>query len=358
MKDDKPEYWIYHERQEALLCGQHALNNLVQGNVFQPGYLAEIAQQLDQMELNMMAPNNDGGTRSREYLNRVAEGSSNVDAQGNFSIEVLRAALRSRYGLDLPNVKAKRVCESSLDVTEMAGFICNKSEHWFAIRMINGRFWNLNSMEERPKIISHFKLATEITGYQNSGYTVFCVRDGLPPACSTASQQKQGLPKYWWKEKDLVIGKGKDAATAATDLWNNVGSGMRLDGRSTDINENIIDGLTEDEMMQMALTASLEPTVMSTPEETVVLTMEPIKGTPDIANIQFRLPNGSRSVRRFLKTEVVAMLYLYVESESNDGRGKRLELRAGFPPKDLKPMQKKTIGEANLSGEAVQCRFV
>ena len=63
MNDDGPEYWIYHERQQAMLCGQHALNNLVQGNVFQPGHLAEIAHQLDQMELNFMAQNNEGGVR-------------------------------------------------------------------------------------------------------------------------------------------------------------------------------------------------------------------------------------------------------------------------------------------------------
>lgn len=63
MSDDETEYWIYHERQEALLCGQHALNNLVQQNVFQPGHLAEIAHQLDQMELNFMAQNNEGGVR-------------------------------------------------------------------------------------------------------------------------------------------------------------------------------------------------------------------------------------------------------------------------------------------------------
>ena len=37
------EYWIYHERQEAMLCGQHALNNLVQACVFSPESLAELA---------------------------------------------------------------------------------------------------------------------------------------------------------------------------------------------------------------------------------------------------------------------------------------------------------------------------
>jgi ataxin-3 len=61
MSSEDVEYWIYHERQQALLCGQHALNNLVQANKFSPGQLAEIAHQLDQMELNFMAQNNEGG---------------------------------------------------------------------------------------------------------------------------------------------------------------------------------------------------------------------------------------------------------------------------------------------------------
>jgi len=38
--------WIYHERQQALLCGQHALNNLLQIQSFTPDSLAEIALQL------------------------------------------------------------------------------------------------------------------------------------------------------------------------------------------------------------------------------------------------------------------------------------------------------------------------
>ncbi len=81
-------YWVYHERQEAMLCGQHALNNLVQANAFTPVSLAEIAGQLDQMELNYMASNNEGGVSSKDYLKRLAEGSGNVDESGNFSIEV------------------------------------------------------------------------------------------------------------------------------------------------------------------------------------------------------------------------------------------------------------------------------
>jgi hypothetical protein len=88
------------------------------------------------------------------------------------------------------------------------------------------------------------------------------------------------LPEYWWKEDDLVKGKG-DAITAATDPWRDVGSGMRLDGKST---MNTIEGLTEEEMLQMALAASMEPT--SVPEK-VALTPEPPAGTAGAVRIQF-----------------------------------------------------------------------
>ena len=79
--------WIYHERQEALLCGQHALNNFVQTASFTPGDLSDIAHQLDQFEMNYMA-NNENGVNSKDYLRRLTEGSGNVDESGNFSIEV------------------------------------------------------------------------------------------------------------------------------------------------------------------------------------------------------------------------------------------------------------------------------
>ena len=43
---------IYHERQEALLCGQHALNNLVQSNTFDVHGLSEIAHQVSKSYLS------------------------------------------------------------------------------------------------------------------------------------------------------------------------------------------------------------------------------------------------------------------------------------------------------------------
>jgi hypothetical protein len=96
-----------------------------EANAFAPDLLAQIAFQLDRLELSAYAQNNEGGVYSKDYLNRLAEGSGNVDAQGNFSIEVLRAALKSKYGLDLPNIRQEGVASSG-DVTDLEGFICNK----------------------------------------------------------------------------------------------------------------------------------------------------------------------------------------------------------------------------------------
>ena len=68
-EDDNPRTWIYHERQQAALCGQHALNNLLQRSVFSPNQLAQIAQQLDREELAMYRRG------SPEYYQRLQEGS-------------------------------------------------------------------------------------------------------------------------------------------------------------------------------------------------------------------------------------------------------------------------------------------
>ena len=287
-------------------------------------------------------------------MQRLAEGSGNVDHSGNFSIEVLRAALKRKYGLELPNIRQEGIGDS-IEVTEIEGFICNREAHWFAIRKINGRYWNLDSMLPRPMIISHFRLAAEIHGYQNSGYSVFCVPTGLPPPCASKAQRDRGLPQYWWKEDDLVIGKGESATTAATDPWRDVGSGIRLDGRPTTL-ENNVGELTEEEMMQMAIAASLEKQFDQ--EASVPLTPEPAADAKGAVRIQFRLPNGNRKLRRFLESDSVKMLYAFVEEEAKEGQGRKLELRYGFPPTDLSTIRDKTIGEASLAGEAIQGRFV
>mmetsp|Transcript_1128 Transcript_1128/g.2839 ORF Transcript_1128/g.2839 Transcript_1128/m.2839 type:complete len:241 (-) Transcript_1128:2130-2852(-) len=240
-------------------------------------------------------------------------------------------------------------------MTNMEGFICNRSEHWFAIRKINGRFWNLNSTMQRPEVITHFRLAAEIELLRDSGYSVFCVVEGLPPPCTSEVERQRGLAKYWWKETDLLQKKG-DTAIWASNIWNNVGAGIRLDGRPT--KRPVEESLTEEEMVQIAMEESLDAAKANTSgTKKYTVPEEPAQDTEGAARIQFRLPDGTVIQRRFLKSDVVGKVYAFVESKIAS-TGKRLELRYGYPPKDLDPFREKTIGEANLSGESISSRYV
>lgn len=340
----KNDVWIYHERQEAMLCGQHALNNLVQTSRFSPDMLADIAHHLDNVELNYMADNDDGGVYAKDYLERLAEGSGNVDEQGNFSIEVLRSALKREYGLELPNIKEEGVLLNK-DVTDAEGFICNKSSHWFAIRKINNKYWNLNSTAERPELISDFRLAAEIESLHDEGYSVFCVEKGLPPC-----DRDRGISEFWWKEGDLLSSSDNENKK---DPWENMGSGNRLDGKATGVQQNGLDNMTEEQVMQMAVAASLDEQIKQ-----VTMTEEPAEGAKGAVKIQFRLPNGKRVIRRFLETDPVDAVYTFADKESGSHFGQVLELRCGFPPKDLGSLKGKSIQEAKLSGEMIQGRFI
>ena len=267
---------------------------------------------------------------------------------------MLRAALKAKYGLDLPNIRQEGVMDIVSDVTNMEGFICNRDSHWFAIRNINGRFWNLNSTMDQPELISHFRLAAEIEALQRSGYSVFCVPTGLPDPCTSKAQRSRGQPEFWWKEEDLVQGKGQKAITGATDPWKDVGTGMRLDGGS---GSEYLNDLTEEEQIQMAIAASMEAAPSSRDDVMLPLPPEPAADEKGTVRIQFRLPNGGRAVRRFLKDDPVTLLYSYVDQEAKGGQGRRMELKFGFPPRDLMTVADKTIGEASLAGENIQCHW-
>lgn len=121
----KKESYIYHEKQDALLCGQHCLNNLLQNPIFSPIDLSEIAQNLDRQERQITSEN----------LNAFGEYSSNVDESGNFSIQVLKTALQQSNQIELVSWSGSN--ERQNDPVEEKGFIVNRSSHWFTIRLVD-----------------------------------------------------------------------------------------------------------------------------------------------------------------------------------------------------------------------------
>jgi ataxin-3 len=193
---------------------------------------------------------------------------------------------------------------------------------------------------------------------QSAGYSVFCVLDSLPPPCSNEAMMDLGLSEYWWKEEDLISGKS-NATTREDNPWTKVGSGRRLDGKRPAAgdggNGKHVSEMTEQEMLDAAIAASMEQSAPSNYDRDCSLTEEPEEGAPGSVKIQFRLPDGTRAVRRFDSSNPVGVLYAFVANKCSK---QRIELRAGFPPKDINVQKGLTIAESNLAGEMIHGRYI
>ncbi|XP_068672099.1 josephin-1-like [Montipora foliosa] len=148
---------VYHERQRQMLCAVHTLNNLFQErNAYSKADLDAISYNLSPDSL--VNPH------------------KNVFGLGNYDVNVLMAALQLR---DYEAVWFdKRLSLESLELQHIFGFVVNKPSsvsliglvvpfkgpHWFAIRKVNGRYYNLDSKLASPQSIgSEENLITFLT---------------------------------------------------------------------------------------------------------------------------------------------------------------------------------------------------
>lgn len=185
------EFWIYHEQQESMLCGVHCLNNLLQRIQFSAVDLANYAEEMHERERAFMTEN---GCETQEALQFIAQDNHNVDEYGNFSIQVLKSALEGQNGIQLVCWKPNGPADAQ-DICDFDGFICNREDHWFAIRKIGGNYWNLNSCNKKPTAISPFYLSAFLAQLCADGYSVFIAQGELPspyrePIIGLSSKQK------------------------------------------------------------------------------------------------------------------------------------------------------------------------
>ena len=241
------ETYIFHEIQDSMLCGQHALNNLLQETCFTPVDLAEIAQDLDAQEMKFMT---EGGSITSDTMKFLSEQSGNVDESGNFSIQVLRAAIQRSHGIELISWTAD-TGQQAKEMTAERGFIVNRSSHWFTIRKINARWWNLNSSLEFPEVITEFYLTAFLSQLIGDGYTVFQAKGCIPVGGSKPFGSSSTASTKWYTEKELLSKGGSTAAES------NIfpGAGRRLAGTKS---ANVADGTNEDSLYEQAIRASLE----------------------------------------------------------------------------------------------------
>ncbi|KAK3862854.1 hypothetical protein Pcinc_031310 [Petrolisthes cinctipes] len=173
---------VYHEKQDGLLCGQHCLNNLLQGQYFTAVDLADIAQQMDQAEQQHMA---EQGVDTEEFRRFMEQPSVNMDDSGMFSVQVLTSALRV-WNLNLvPFASTSPLAtDARKNPIEQRAYICNFKDHWLTVRKLGNQWFNLNSLLSSPELISNTYLSLFLTQLQHEGYSIFVVSGDLPPSAA------------------------------------------------------------------------------------------------------------------------------------------------------------------------------
>jgi Josephin len=244
---------IFHERQLDACCGLHCLNNLVQKSFFDVIVLATIAEELDRQEESLGM--------------RVGLRSANVDESGNFSFNVLELALqRCPYPIHLASWSSKE--DKDNDPTAQQAFVVNREDHWFTIRKIAHRWWNLNSLSDLPQPITDFYLTAFLGQLRQEGYSIFIAKGDLDGFAKYDSGKREGSylpPNCTIHSERALLGIGSSTSTSAVPSAPAFvafsGQGRRLvdkpveNPRVFDVDSNEFD---EDVLLAQALSASLE----------------------------------------------------------------------------------------------------
>jgi len=341
---------LYHERQEAALCGQHCLNNLLQGPYYSAGDLADIAVALDHEERKLMME----AGMTNEARAFLSQESSNVDAQGNFSIQVLSTALKNMFGMELEDSRRPENKNLMQRPDAQTGFVLNRHSHWYCLRKLDNQWWSCNSTQMAPEKITssgNFSgLSTELRNLQSDNWTVFVVKGDKWPA---PAPRNQGAPASNWVDpanpprdpnepaefRNAAPRKEEPKFTAFT------GQGQTLGGGSKRPAPADMTGMSEDEQLAMALSMSQELAAQArTPAQALV-----VDESAATTTLQVRMADGSRKVVKANHTHTVQQLKHHVATLAP---GVAFTLKGGFPPKPLED-DSLTLADAKLLNEVI-----
>ena len=135
---------IYHEKQQAAMCGMHALNNAM-------GFPYHSASDMEHALMTYLADANFEGLPEEED-DHAAPG-------GWFSSEVLAFAMRStplRRGAPIEYVLTLEVLKREPHlIHHCVGVVVNQpNTHWVALRSIEGSVWLIDSNAPAPRLLS------------------------------------------------------------------------------------------------------------------------------------------------------------------------------------------------------------
>jgi hypothetical protein len=166
---------IYHEKQVASMCAVHAVNNMLQGPLFQYSDFGRVAQELDRAEAQLT-----GG---------AGLDGSNARHDGFFNVQVMQAVL-GKAGYQMTPAQGEGGLDPKADTAKEIAFILNKREHWFSLRRIGREWFDLNSCIKTPQHYTDGDVRFHVSDAVKQGYSVFVVR-GSFPKCSLEEDAKK-----------------------------------------------------------------------------------------------------------------------------------------------------------------------
>ncbi|XP_037790897.1 ataxin-3-like isoform X1 [Penaeus monodon] len=243
---------IYHEKQDGLLCAQHCLNNLLQGQYFNAVDLAEIAQEMDQAEQRHMA---EFGMQTEDFRRFMEQPSVNMDDTGMFSVQVITSALKLWDLTLVPYESSSNLAQKARgNPTDQQAYICNFKEHWLTMRKLGYQWFNLNSQLPFPEPISDTYLALFLKQLQHDGYSIFVVEGSLPP--SEADETLRLHPAIPTAKPRLLT---EDSKKQSNDLKAALAASLARVGTSS-VNPSTSHVDDEEKKLQAALEMSMEAT--------------------------------------------------------------------------------------------------
>lgn len=294
---------IYHEKQIPNLCGLHAVNNLLQRNVFSRQELDRVGQQLDQQERSMGMS--------------FAPGEGNYRGDGFYNVTVLQRGLQSR-GFQMDRVVCGDWKTDAIKHMHEVGFIFNKDEHWFCYRRFQEEWFLINSTQHRPVHFHGRELGSAVNFAVSDGWGVYSVRGNFPPVPLENNEAML---------TEAVRGSGGTGPV----IIKFGGAGHSLGGaRPTRVDSGAAP--------MAAMAAAANDFVV---DESKAKT-----------KVQLQFPDGTKKAEEFNVDHTVGDL----RSVCSKIVGSAVQVKGGFPPKNLED-DTQTLEAAGLKGARVTVAF-
>jgi hypothetical protein len=307
---------------------------------------------------------------ARAFISEQMRESANVAMDGNFSIQVLSAALERKFGITLEDTRRPENHNYMIRPDQCAGFVLNRSAHWYCMRKLDGQWWQMNSANPAPERMLGNDLARSLADLVSNNWTIFMVKPdpnrGMPAPISKSSGM--GDPSNWVDPAhppggSAAFGNGfQKKEEPKFEAFK--GGGNRLGGPPSGASAGAaatgaaLEGKTEDEQLAMAL--ALSSGLANKARLEGRLLPEPESGG---ARVLVRMPDGKRCQRKFPDDAPLSSLidWVCVELCESGAAASSWKLASQYPPVKLTfsadatcddDMRQQTIKSAGLAPSA------